>query len=358
MSSSGLVEEDGMSVDKAFCMSSYLSFRYIEAEGVDFCERFQHENVKPVPLSSRIPVATCEDIDREIASVFDSLAGKRLGLLLSGGMDSGCLAAYMEGADAYTFRFLGGEYQEEELERAEKYAKKYGLTLHYVDIDWDATICLLDEIMQHKGAPVHSIEPQIARASLQAKADGVEMMVVGESADLVFGGMDGLLAKDWTFDEFVNRYTFLDPAVVLLEPADVSYLFERYRVPDDRIDYLSFMNDVFAIESSSSYFNAFGMTEMPYVDPYAGLIMKDPLDLDRVRNGDSKYLIRDLYRMKYPELLVPEKVPMPRPVDTYFLKWGGPVRQEFKSGLDMGSFTGNQKWQLYCLERFLDMLDA
>ena len=59
--------------------------------------------------------------------------------------------------------------------------------------------------MKAKCAPVHSIEPQILQAALQAKKDGIEMMFVGESSDLIFGGMDGLLAKDWDFDEFVNR---------------------------------------------------------------------------------------------------------------------------------------------------------
>ena len=46
---------------------------------------------------------------------------------------------------------------------------------------------------------------------------------------------------------------------------------------------------------------------------------------------------------------------MPRPVDVYFKNWDGPTRSEFKKNLDMNKFTGNQKWQMYCLERFLIM---
>ena len=41
--------------------------------------------------------------------------------------------------------------------------------------------------------------------------------------------MDKLLAKDWQFDEFVKRYTFLDPQLVLTHPIDMSELFEKYR---------------------------------------------------------------------------------------------------------------------------------
>lgn len=343
-----------MSLDKNFCMSSYLAFRYIENPEKDFVER-GHENIKAIPDEQRIAVRTADEIDIRINEQMRAFDGIRKGILLSGGMDSAIVASYLPGCDAYTFRFLGGEYQKEELNRAEYYAKYYGLTLHYVDITWDTVEAHLDACLEAKGAPVHSIEPQILQAALQAKNDGIEMMFVGESSDLVFGGMDGLLAKDWTFDEFVKRYTFTNPADVLGEPVSMSYLFERYR-KGKMIDFLSFMDDVFAIESSSSYMNAFNVAGMPYFDPYARLKMAEPLDLHRVRNGEPKYLIRELMAKKYPEIPVPNKVPMPRPVDAYFASWEGPVRPEFKKNLDMSKFTGNQKWQMWCLERFLNMI--
>lgn len=269
-------------------------------------------------------------------------------------MDSAIVASYIRG-DAYTFRFLNGEYQKDELNRAEYYAKYYGLKLHYVDITWDTVVKHLDSVMWAKGAPVHSIEPQILQAALQAQNDGVEMMFVGESSDLVFGGMDQLLSRDWNFDEFMHRYIFTEPSAVLKEPVSVADVFERYRINGDKIDFLKFMDDIFSIESSSSYMNAFAVAGMDYYDPYARLKMADPLDLNRVRNGESKYLIRELMHKKYPEIPVPNKVPMPRPVDSYFKDWEGPHRPEFKKDLNMASFTGNQKWQFYCLERFLDL---
>lgn len=149
------------------------------------------------------------------------------------------------GGDAYTFRFLNGEYQKEELNRAEYYAKYYGLKLHYVDITWDTVIKHLDVVMKAKCAPVHSIEPQILQAALQAKNDGVEMMFVGESSDLVFGGMDQLLSRDWNFDEFMHRYIFTDPSAVLKESVSVADVFERYRINGDKIDFLKFVDDIF-----------------------------------------------------------------------------------------------------------------
>lgn len=343
--------------DKKFCMSSYLSFRYIEKDEMDFYEGLEHKNI-PVPAPDKLTyVRTAAEIDREIGKVFDSLKGEKLGICLSGGMDSAILASYMRGCDAYTFRFLGGDYQKEELARAEYYAGYYGLNLHYVDIDWHTVEENLTVVMRAKNAPVHSIEPQLYQAAKQAQADGVTRMIVGESSDLIFGGMDGLLSQDWTLEDFQKRYTFLDPASVLNEPVDMSYLYERYRIGEGKIDFLKFMDDVFSIESSSSYYNAFGAAGMPYTDPYALLRMADELDLYRVRHGEPKYLIRELMHTKYPEIPVPNKVPMPRPVDSYFKDWQGPSRHEFKQGLDMSAFTGNQKWQMYCLERFLDLYE-
>ena len=345
-------------VDKNWCMSSFLAFRYIERDGIDFAEGLYHSNIEPLSLECRIPVRTWQDMDCEFNRVFEGLKGKRLGVLLSGGMDSACAASYMPGGDAYTFRFLGGDFQSEELARAEAFANAYDLTLHYVDIDWNTVESHVDACMRAKAAPVHSIEPQLLQAALKAKADGVEMLVVGESADLIFGGMDKLLAQDWTVDGFKKRYTFLDPVLALREPVDMSYLFERYRVgKTDCIDFLSFMDDIFSVESSSSYMNAFKVARMPYIDPYAGLVMAEPLDLHRVRNGEPKYLVRDLFHARYPGMPIPDKNPMPRPVDAYFADWSGPVRQEFRDDIDLEMLTGNQKWQLWCLERFLNMLD-
>ena len=344
-------------VDKKYCMSSYMAFRYIEREDAEFYEGLKHHNFVPVADDQRILVKTADDIDREIGKQMEQFADKKKGILLSGGMDSAIVASYLSGSDAYTFRFLGGDFQNEELSRAEYYADYYKLNLHYVDIDWDTVVQHLEPVMRAKAAPVHSIEPQILQAALQAKNDGIEIMFVGESSDLIFGGMDGLLAKDWTVEEFMNRYIFTKPEEVLVDPESMEYLFERYRAEGDKIDFLSFMDDVFSIESSGSYWNAFAVADMPYYDPYAKLKMADELDLYRVRHGEPKYLIRELMKKKYPEIPVPNKNPMPRPVDAYFKTWSGPERDEFRKDIDLEKLSGNQKWQIYCLEQFMNMME-
>lgn len=346
-------------VNKDFCLSSYMAFRYIWKDGVDFAEGFQHKNFRPVEDKDRIPVKTSEDIDREIQKQFDVLYEKydNIGILLSGGMDSANLATYLKsGSHAYTFNSVSGEF-DADVERAKTYSKKLRLKHHLIDITMDDYEEYTPIVMRHKFAPVHSIEPQIYKAAMLAKKDGVQLMIVGESADLIFGGMDKLISPRWTFDGFVRRYTFLDPKLVLKKPVDQIELFERYRHGDTGIDVLKFMDEVFSIESSGSYMNAFGAAWMPYYDPYAKLVMAEPLDLERVRNGEPKYLVRGLFAIKYPELEIPFKIPMPRPVDAVFKDWKGPNRGGyFREDIPMDELTGNQKWQLWCAERFMKMI--
>ena len=345
-------------VDKDFCLSSYMAFRYIWKDGLDFAEGFQHKNFLPIPDGKRIPVKTSEDIDREIQRQFDALYAKydHIGILLSGGMDSANLAAYLKpGSHAYTFNSASGEFNAD-VERAKVYCQKWQLQHHLIDITMADYETYTPVVIRHKFAPVHSIEPQIYKAAELAKKDGVQLMIVGESADLIFGGMDKLISPEWTFDGFAARYTFLDPKLVLTNPIDQSALFEQYRTGETTIDVMRFMDEVFAVESSSSYLNAFGVAWLPYYDPYACLVMADPLDMQRVRNGEPKYLVRGLYAIKYPELEIPFKIPMPRPVDTVFKDWEGPKRPEFRQDIPMEKLTGNQKWQLWCAELFLNML--
>lgn len=345
-------------VDKSYCMSSYLSLRYVEDETKQFFPGLKHQVYEQHPLSEKVLVADAQDVEIALRNVFRLVSNERLGMLLSGGMDSSILASYMpEGSDAYTFRFLGGKFENGELERAEYYARYYHLNLHYVDIDWQMVENSVDLLMERKGAPVHSIEPQIYTAALQAKADGVTLLVIGDAADYVFGGMDGLLSKNWGFREYIDRSVYIHPEEVLCEPTSMDYLFERYRLGKNSIDYLRFYDEIVTDESYASYENAISAAEMDFIDPYEKLKLSKPLDLGRIRNGESKYVIRDLFRMKYPDVAIPLKQPMPRPVDEYFKNWEGPKRPEFRKDIDINKYSGNQKWLLYCLERFLNKFE-
>ncbi len=336
-----------------------MAFRYIWKEGVDFYSGFKHYNYAPIAENNKISVVTAKDVDVAIQQQIDELYTRynNIGILLSGGMDSAIVASYLKpGSHAYTFHSVSGVF-DDDVQRAQAYCDKYHLVHHLIDITFGDYQNYTPIVMAKKWAPVHSIEPQIYKAAIAAKKDGVEMILVGESADLIYGGMDKLITPEWTFDAFVRRYTFLEPSLVLSHPVSQMELYEKYRTGEEGIDVQRFMDEVFSIESSGSYLNAFAAAELPYFDPYARTVMRDPLDMKRVRSGEPKYLVRELYAMKYPERAIPFKIPMPRPVDSIFKEWEGPSRPEFKKNIPMDTLTGNQKWQLWCAERFLEMYD-
>lgn len=347
-------------INKDFCLSSYIAFRYICKDNVDFAQGMRHRNFVPLADADRVKVANAFEMDQDIAQQITELYQRydNIGVLLSGGMDSAIIASYLRpGSHAYTFATHQSGVFDQDITRAKSYCEQLGLRHHLIDIDFEDYKRYAPIVMRHKCAPVHSIEPQIYKAALAAKVDGVQLLLVGESADLIFGGMDQLISRDWNFDDFVERYTFLRPERVLTRPdLSVYDLYEQYRLPEGKIDYLRFMDEVFSIESSGSYLNAFGVAGMSYYDPYARMIMSEPLDLERVRGGEPKYLVRSLFAMRYPDMEIPFKIPMPRPVDAIFQNWEGPARAEFRNDIDMTQLTGNQKWQLWCAELFLQQL--
>lgn len=165
-----------------------------------------------------------------------------------------------------------------------------------------------------------------------------------------------MLSRDWDFDDFVSFYTFVDPTKVLKEPHDINHVYERYRLPENKIDYRRFMEEVYSIQSSTSFLHPFTMAELTHYAPYTYLSMADPLDLTRVRNGEPKYLLRELFSQRYPDIPVPNKIPMPRAMDQWLANWEGPVRQEFLPGCTQG-MSGDQKWLVWCLERYLDVME-
>lgn len=103
-------------IDKDFCLSSYIAFRYIWKDGADFFPGFHHSCYQAIPADQRIPVHTSADIDREIQKQIDVLYEKydNIGILLSGGMDSANLAAYLKpGSHAYTFISDSGVFDDD-----------------------------------------------------------------------------------------------------------------------------------------------------------------------------------------------------------------------------------------------------
>ena len=65
-------------VDKNYCMSSFLAFRYIVDDNKDFYENISHQIYNLIPEEERILVEDEVDVDRELKKQFEILKGKKL----------------------------------------------------------------------------------------------------------------------------------------------------------------------------------------------------------------------------------------------------------------------------------------
>lgn len=290
----------------------------------------------------------------------ESLAGKKVALALSGGIDSAILLQLVpDDTIAYTFKCeVPGVETVDETPRAQRYlefAGKGGIEHKVVPVRWEDMLELSEPLMRRKGAPIHSIEVQICKAAQQAKADGCDVFVFGETADCIYGGHSNLLARDWTFGDFIERWSFVQPYKVLRD-YEVDLGPYREFECDGYIDVAPFLSFFESEASFNSYANACGLAGIELEVPYAHTVMADPLDFERIRAGENKYLVREVFNELYPGLEVPPKTPMPRPMDEWLTGWEGPTRPEFWPRCTDG-MSGDQKWLVFALERYLNLVD-
>lgn len=345
-----------MKVDKSLGLSSYFMYRYGFDENISISDKYPN-HIEDISFK-RTGVKNSHDLELALKNkVRQATSDGKAVLALSGGIDSAILAKFMpEGSVAYTFRcIVPGVKVTDETQRAAYYAESCNLEHRIIDITWKDIEKTLNPLMKHKGGPIHSIESQIYIASLKAKQDGFTKIIFGENADIIYGGMDGLLQKDWLFNEFVDRYTYLKPYHVLRNPKlplEPYYEFEK----DGHIDGHDFINKYFRQEALGTYNNACDTAGIEFVGPFSETVMDCPIDYSRIRSGETKYLIREVFNRLYDGMEVPEKIPMPRPVDEWFADWQGPTRPEFIPHC-ADNLSGDQKWMVWCAEKYLDLLD-
>lgn len=340
-----------MKIDKDFCISSCLSFRYVAGDGIAWKEGLMPEFPRMEP-GRQVKVKTADDVFTALKTIVAKDLTDDTGILLSGGMDSAILAALLPPkTPAYTIRFMAKGAIDESVQ-ASLYAKKYNLSHQIIDITWKDYEESIDLLMKHKKAPLHPVEVGLFKTGRRAKADGIKKLILGNGADSTFGGLDKLLSRDWTFDQFVKRYTFVDPEPVVRRPVGMVGIYERYR-KGDGIDVIGFLKIVHGLGVVQAFENAIHAAGCTITAPYEDLILDTPLDIARIRGGQSKYIVREVFDRLYPGMIQPDKIAFARPMDEWLKDWSGPKRPEFREGLYITKLTGDQKWIVYCLERFL-----
>jgi asparagine synthetase B (glutamine-hydrolysing) len=336
-----------------YCVSSFLSFRYVVDKNQEWKPGW-----KPwwpiINTSNQLSVDNEDEIITFLKSKLATL-GKNYGILLSGGIDSAILASFLpKGTHAYTIRFISKSFVDESIQAAE-YAKCLKLHHHVIDIFWDDYLKYSDLLMKHKKSPLHAIEVALYKASKIAAKNKIDYLVVGNGADSTFGGMDKLLSKDWTFDEFVKRYTFIDPAKILKNPVDMSFVFETYK-NSNKVDVQKFLKTIHGEGIIQTFCNSSESAGIRLIEPFESLIYGRPLDLIRIRNGESKYILRSIFKKRFPQMEIPEKIPFARPMNEWLKNWEGPQNEIFLKDLDLKQFSGDQKWLIYNLDNFIRLI--
>jgi len=131
--------------------------------------------------------------------------------------------------------------------------------------------------------------------------------------------------------------------------------FQKYTC-NGRIDAHAFINEFFRIEALGTYQNACETAGVIFVGPFSTSELVVPIDYKRIRSGDTKYLVREVFKKIYGDEVIPAKIPMPRPMDEWMKDWKGPTRPEFIPHCT-DNLSGDQKWMVYALEKCLDVLE-
>jgi asparagine synthetase B (glutamine-hydrolysing) len=344
-------------VDKVYAMSSFLQFRTVYDAHVKFSDKTNVPRRANTSFAgNRVPIHTSGELYEFVESyVKREAADGKTALALSGGIDSAICAAFMpKSSTAYTFRcVVPGKQVTDESKNAKRYCETNGLEHRVIDVYWEDYEALSPVLMRYINAPFHSIDIQIYKAALQVKKDGFEKLIFGQGADLIFGGFDKLLSRNWTIGEFIDRYSCVLPYKVLKEFRLITEPFDRYE-KNGYIRLHNFLDNHLFWEDIHSYHNSCAAAGIEFAGAYMNAIHK-PLDIERVRSGESKYLVREVFKRLYPDFNIPKKTPMPRPMDEWFENWTGPKRPEFRKNCQV-NMTGDQKYYIWVLEKFLDVI--
>lgn len=285
-------------------------------------------------------------------------ADGKAALALSGGIDSAVLAKYMpKGSKVYTFQcIVPGKEVTNEVPQAKKYVDECGLKQEVIEIHWSDMEKYAPVLMKSKGAPIHSIEVQIYKAALKAKQDGYEKLIFGETCDINYGGLDLFFFDDWSVGDWIERYCYVMPYLALKNYQVINEPMKLYE-KNGIIDVHEFLRNFTLKTSMGSYMNACNCAGIEFKSPYLMTYLSVPLNLDKIRNGESKYVVREIFRRLYPEFEVPVKISMPRPMNDWLSEWNGPQREEFWPNCTR-KMSGDQKWLVWALEKFLNICDG
>lgn len=331
------------------CVSCFLRYRSFPHDISPFTQkkRFAIEK-SPVKISNE------DDLDIFLKKFFKNIDFNKTGIMLSGGIDSSLLASYMpKGSYAFTISYPEMK-NKDEVERAKFFAKSFGLKLIVVEVTFQDVLNFHDELAINKGQPLSSIEIGIYKMCLEAKKYNLTSLITGMGADGVFGGTFNLMSRDWTNNEFVERFTYIKPEIVMRNPVDSMEFYEMY-YSDPYFDMFGFLDDVESEYTVSYFANPSQLSGIKLYAPFESCVRDFELDRNEMLNGNEKKLLRLLFRKRNGFEFSGIKKAFPRPTEYWENFYSDKLDSVFYKDSYSRLSNPEQKWILFTTNRFIEL---
>lgn len=287
----------------------------------------------------------------------DNFDPSKIGILISSGIDSATVSKMLKPGSYAFFATYKERDTDPEIDRVREYCEINQLNLIVVDVSWEDYDAHVDFLMRIKKAPIHPCEIPVYLCCRKAQELGVEVVFSGWGADTHFGGMDKLLSRDWTLEDFKARYEYCPRLPG--NNAILNNAYQPFLSNDGAFNTHDFLTFNYHVMTLRSFFYIPEMCGLLHVSAWGYLGLRNNLDLTRVRNCEPKYIIQETFNLLYKDsqLRVTEKLPFTRPTDIYMRLHFDDFEYNdiLKSYIDehICKLTSQQKWMVYILNRFL-----
>lgn len=324
--------------------SYYLAYQWVPNNSLHLENWHPH---KPSELPHDVPVnedTATEFLKQEVKNMLEPL--KKPGILLSAGMDSLSIAKLLpKGTKAY-FVHYPNEPTCETPDMVQEWCKQLDVDLTLIPVTRKDYQQLVPSLIQLKNGPLHPAEVGVHMACRQAVVDGVDGLFTGFGCDIEFGGLDAVLSNDFqTKEEFFDWWCYVKPDKILSNPTDVIGHLEQFETKQG-MDVMKFLKHNYGGMTNQSFFHhpvALGLGQ--FLCPWGKLKMDGTLDMERIRSGNSKYIVRKVFRDLF-GCTPPEKIAFTRP--DYSIrpeKWP----TNFNQDIVWEDLSKQEKWMVYQL---------
>ena len=331
------------------CVGCFLRYRSFPHDITPFMQK-KHFAIEKTPTK----ISNENDLDKYLNSFFKSIDFNKTGIMLSGGIDSSLLASYMpKGSYAFTIAYPEMK-NKDEVDRAKFFAKTFGLKLVVVEVTFQDVLRFHDELVINKGQPLSSIEIGIYKMCLEAKKQNLDSLITGMGADGVFGGTFNLMSRDWTNKEFVERFTYIRPEVVMKNAVDSMEFYEMY-YGNPYFDMFGFLDDVESEYTVSYFANPADLSGIKLYAPFESCVRNFELDRSEMLNGNEKKLLRLLFKKHNGFEFSGIKKAFPRPIEYWENLYCDKLDDIFYSDSFARLNNSEQKWILFTTNRFIKL---